>query len=132
MSLPNKSEKSKLKNSKIRRISILLIVIAYLFLLSCQNVIYIGNSQKGFKKIDRYKITPQQALELAKPHLALSYKMRSKNRNFKSDRLPVDHIVMTGPWYHIARDNYPYKAIQAYLKHAVQVHAQTGQVVSPE
>lgn len=137
--MPNKKhlfikiiESQSKKTMSLARKGLMVAVIGNFLFLSCQNVVYIGNSQKGFKKVTNYKISPQQALELAKPHLALSYKLRSQNRNYKSDRPLVDHIIMTGPWYHIARDNYPYKTMHAYLKHAVQIHAQTGRVVPPE
>jgi len=99
--------------------------------ISCDEVKYAGSSRGGFLPFPKHKISPEKAHELARPHLDKLYKLRLSLRPPRSKKDPWDVIVVSGKWYYIARDNYPFKTMGAYLKNSVKVHVQTGKVIPP-
>lgn len=91
----------------------------------------LGNSRSGYESVS-HKVTAEEAVRLAQPHLEESFELRKKNRpeDMKSDDPPVDHVMLKGDWYYIVRDNY--WAHKSELTHAVRVHTQTGEVQEPK
>ncbi len=68
-------------------------------------------------------VQPQQALALAKPHLA-----EHGTYAWRADRPLQTTIVRGGSWYFVKATNYPAKSLRYYLHGAVKVHVQTGEV----
>lgn len=109
-----------------------LLVVSLFLVVACDKAVFIGNSKGGFKKDLNFPITPIEAHAKAKPWLEKTYQLKLKSRINILNRPLVDTIILKGHWYYVSRDNYPYKAIQAYLYHAVRVHVSTGKVIAPE
>ena len=91
--------------------------------------------------VPEMKITPSEALELARPHLDGAFDQIIERREPSEDsgRLPytregepITRIMIQGEWYHISQTNIISKNLQSYLYGAVRVHGQTGEVVPPE
>jgi hypothetical protein len=82
----------------------------------------------------RAKISPAQAMKLASPHLEAVFKLRCESRLDKSwcKKPAGDQILLLGEHYHIARESYPYKTINAYIEPAIRIHKETGEVILPD
>ncbi len=118
---------------KIEKRDILLLILSpVIFILSCSEVKFIGDSRSGYIKDLSFKITPEKAVELAEPYLDLSYKIRLSKRSGTHDGPLNDYVVQKGKWYYVTRDNYPYKYIGAYKNHAVRVNVNSGMIIPPE
>ncbi len=78
----------------------------------------------------RSRISAAEAVRLAKPHLDEIFRKRCESRLDKGwcKKPARDHVVVLGEFYHVTRESYPYKTIQAYVKPAVRVHRDTGAI----
>lgn len=81
----------------------------------------------------RSRVSPAQALKIAMPHLEANFKQRCQKRIDKRwcDKPALNHIVIVGDYYHITRESYPYKTLQAYVEPAIRVHRDTGELQLP-
>jgi hypothetical protein len=112
-----------------------LVLLGGLFFFSIfAKVTWVGNSDDGFAPQPGREISPERALELAGPWLDDSFELRGGGRPGRAKMFdkPIDYIVLQGNWYHVSRDNYPYKTIYAYRNHSVRVHSRTGRVIPPK
>ena len=82
----------------------------------------------GDESTARSRISAAEALRLAKPHLESIFHQRCEKRIDKRwcEKPALDHVLILGDYYHVTRESYPYKTIQAYVKPAVRVHRETG------
>lgn len=96
--------------------------------------VYSGNERVGFGSFPNNIISVEQAISLATPYLPLTFELRSKGREWptKEERKPVITVVLKGDFYYLVLENYPYKSIYAYLKHAVKVNKVTGEIIMPK
>lgn len=81
-----------------------------------------------------FDISPERAVELAQPYLEKSFELRRQHiePNRRSDsNPPFDHVNLKGDMYYIVRDNYPAIKASFYLRYAVRVNANTGEVTPP-
>ena len=121
---------------------ILLIAIALLFLIGLGLLIifereptYICNSRSQYIPNIGTNISPIQAISLASPYLDKSFKLRIADRPSHLKNLsdpPIDHVVKSGKWFLITRDNCPGTLVYFYVKHAVKVNSRTGEVIPPK
>lgn len=96
---------------------------------------YIGNGAKGFWSEAPSKVPPNEAFRRAMPHLEATWEARCaevRNQDEWCDKPPVDHMVRRGHVYYVTRTSYPYKTHDAYLKYAVRVDAESGEVIPYE
>lgn len=84
----------------------------------------------GDESTARSRVSAAEALRLAKPHLEAVFRQRCESRIDKHwcEKPARDHVLILGDYYHVTRESYPYKTIQAYVKPAVRVHRDTGAV----
>ncbi|WP_028974569.1 hypothetical protein [Spirochaeta cellobiosiphila] len=95
-------------------------------------VLFIGTAEAGFREVADVNISPEEAYELAKPHIGLTYDIRNQVRQYPADKgIFRDYLLKSGRYYYICRDNYPYKTYYAYLRHAIVVDSKTGDVTLP-
>ena len=102
-----------------------------LFFLSC--------SSPEFVKLDGAitdevtKISPAQALDLARPHLDVIFHLRCHRRTDQHwcQKIPTNYITQKGDWYCVIRESYPYKTVSAYWDPCVRVNKITGKVILP-
>lgn len=115
---------------------VILIILNVMNFSGCGKKWYVGSrepqSWEHFPKNN--KISPQQALQLSEPFLDKTFELRTKNRSLeiRSDLPKEDSIILQGRYYYVVRENYPAKYIAFYLKHAVKVNKNTGEVTPPE
>lgn len=108
------------------------LLAACLLLLGCAKTEYLGNSAKGFWSEEAAKIPPNEAFRRAMPHLEATWKARCETLRHQDEwceKHPTDHMVRRGDYYYITRTSYPYKAYDAYLKYAVKVDVNSGEVI---
>lgn len=67
-------------------------------------------------------VQPAQAIELARPHLERATVVHREDKPLKL------HVVRHKNRYHVMQTNYPAKAIRWYLRPAVTVDVNTGEV----
>lgn len=94
----------------------------------------LGNSKTGFEAVRDAAITPRDAIDLARPHLDLSYTLRRGMRqpsSSPSDRDPLDWVSFQNGIYYIARDDYPSYSPGFYTHFAVTVDSASGVVTAP-
>ncbi len=79
-------------------------------------------------------ISPEKAYQLAYPLLMKSFDLRKKDRHEASNphSVKVDRLILKGDYYYVTRDDRGFYLLQAYFKHAVKVHKDTGTVIAPE
>lgn len=84
--------------------------------------------------VPEMKISPAEAIALARPHLQASFEQLKKHSEevANSDRTPWETILVDGDWYVVAYNNYPFMNANDYRYGAVRVHGQTGEVVLPD
>jgi hypothetical protein len=84
----------------------------------------------GDESTARSRISPAAAMRLAAPHLESVFRRRCEKRLDRHwcDKPARDHVLVLGDHYHVTRESYPYKTIQAYVKPAVRVHRETGEI----
>lgn len=120
----------------IERIRSVLAVVLLTLLTGCANdsALSLGAVEDGLKPMPDCKISPEQAAELARPHLERCFELRQQKRpaQMKNKDAPIDKVFVKGDWYYVCRDNYPGIFSDFYLPHAVRVHTQTGEVKGPE
>lgn len=82
----------------------------------------------------RSPVSPAEAKRRALPHLPAVFKLRCEKRMDKSwcTKPARDHVLIVGEYYHVTRESYPYKTLQAYVEPAVRIHRQTGELLLPE
>ena len=116
---------------------ILTILFVTLFICSYDKMIFLGNSDAGFKSSSSLeleaKIEPDEAYSRSKIYLEKIFKLRQKIRSKKCDfdRKKIDYIVLKGDWYFIVRDTYPAKNLSFYLDYAVKINKNTGELILP-
>ena len=106
-------------------------LLGVFFLTGClADVTYLGSYKSGFRSVGESKVSPAQAYEKAKPHMAETLKRRCESRPDKTwcKKPARDHMVLQGNYYYITRESYPYKSLYAYLKNAVKVHKDSGEL----
>ena len=109
---------------------LLLIVVAGTF--ACASARYMGNASKGFSSDSNAGVSPSDAYQIALPYLAATWKARCAhipNHTPWCVKEPTDHMVRRGDYYYVTRTSYPYKTQNAYLRFAVRVHVDTGEVI---
>ncbi|MEM7182519.1 MAG: hypothetical protein AAF518_16520 [Spirochaetota bacterium] len=84
----------------------------------CQEPQYIHHNHK----VENVKIQPEEALQLAEPHLDQATYKWHPERPLKT------HIVKHGKYYYIMRTNYPAKTIRYYMQPAIKIHCNTGKI----
>ena len=118
--------------AQIPRGRLSLLLLAALLFVSCAEVRFVGSSAGKLRVLPENRISPAAALDLARPHLARAWQLRCRHIHHDDrhwcGRAPTDFIVQQGDYYYITRTSYPYKTLRAYLRYAVRVHAQDGQV----
>jgi hypothetical protein len=84
----------------------------------------------GDESTARSRISPAEAMRLAAPHLESVFRKRCEKRLDRRwcDKPARDQVLILGDYYHVARESYPYKTIQAYVKPAVRVHRESGEI----
>ncbi len=103
-----------------------------LMMSACAKTEYVGNGNKGFWSDSPAKVSPNEAFLRAQPHLEATWKARcqeERNHDDYCDKMPTDHMVRRGGYYYLTRTNYPYKSHEAYLKYAVRVDVNSGEVI---
>ncbi len=82
----------------------------------------------------RAKISPAQAMKLAAPHLEAVFRLRCERRPDKSwcKKPAADQIILLGEHYHVSRESYPYKTINAYIEPAIRIHKESGELILPD
>ena len=95
---------------------------------------YLGNGWGEIEGVEGHAISVHQAIELARPHLAESYRLRSEGREWPParGRAPVPHVFLDGHWYLISSESHPAMDLKYDLGHPVRVHSRTGEVIAPE
>jgi hypothetical protein len=117
--------------------SLLIIFFIIYFIRSAPPaVLVLGNSRGELKKPHReFKINPEEAMELAKPYLDLSFRLRRKMRGEEgTDQIKETTVwvLFKGNYYYISKDDYPSYTPGYYSWHAVKVDCVTGEVIPPE
>jgi hypothetical protein len=94
----------------------------------------LGDPEEGLKPMPDCKVSPEQAAELAKPHLQRCFELRQQKRpgQMNSKGAHRDMVFVKDDWYYVCRDNYTTIFADFYLPHAVRVHTQTGEVKEPQ
>ncbi|MFZ5629259.1 MAG: hypothetical protein ACOY5B_09050 [Spirochaetota bacterium] len=82
----------------------------------------------------RSPVSAAEATRRAGPHLAAVFQLRCQKRIDKSwcTKPARDHVLIVGDYFHVTRESYPYKTLQAYAEPAVRVHRQTGELILPK
>jgi len=112
-------------------------IFVTLFICSYDKIIFLGNSDAGFKNLTSLgleaKIEPDEAYRRSKIYLEKTFELRQKSRSIKLDfdRKKIDYIVLKGGWYFIVRDTYPAKKLSFYLDYAVKINKNTGELILP-
>ena len=84
----------------------------------------------GDESTARSRISAAAAVRLAAPHLEENFRKRCESRLDRAwcKKPARDHVIVLGEFYHVTRESYPYKTLQAYVKPAVRVHRDTGAI----
>ena len=87
-------------------------------------------SLKPDQVLSGVKIQPAEAIRLAEVHLN-----KRKVKNFNN--LPVKLYIFRrkgwfSDWYYVNRSAYPAKTLRSYIRSAVKVHPQTGEIELPQ
>jgi hypothetical protein len=108
----------------------ILFALVLLYTLGCAAPEIVSVTDEG---TGRGKISPAAAFRLASPHLDAVFKLRCRRHLDKRwcDKPPRDTLLIEGEYYHVTRESYPYKTLNAYLKPAVRVHRNTGKIELP-
>ncbi len=102
----------------------------------CAQAVLVGSTAGGWAERPQNRISPQQALEMARPHLPFCWELRCRyvhrgNKHWCS-KPPRDFVVEKGRYYYVTRTSYPYKTLEAYVFYAVRIHTRTGELELPE
>lgn len=108
-----------------------LIAVLCLQVIACAAPEILSKTDEGTL---RGKISPALAFRLASPHLDAVFKMRCERRIDKHwcDKPARDTLLLEGEYYHVTRESYPYKTLNAYLEPAVRVHRNSGKIELPD
>lgn len=101
-----------------------------LFVSGCAPTRFFSNEKAGYQAFPNTTISVQKAIQLAKPYLEESYKLRLGMRKWTldNDNEAIIYVSLIDDYFYIVKDNYPYKFREAYLPFAVRVHKQTGEI----
>ncbi len=109
-----------------------IILFLLLFLQGCSSV-SLGNSRVGFDTVEGVAIQPADAVEIARPFLDESYRLRIESSSLPRDTEKVSiWVSLRGSYYFIVKESYPAKELSFYLDNAVRVHKQTGEIIEPK
>ena len=95
--------------------------------LASAGSIYLGNDKDGFA------LSPNEAIEKARPYLYESFKLRvfnapSTEQEFWDLKHLRTYVLLDGDYYLVVR-SLPKKLLLQYESHAVRVHKFTGEVL---
>lgn len=111
------------------------VIILMCFLLTgCNAKSYSGTEATGFSHFPKdNKISPETAIEIAKPYLSESFELRQARRETKyPSNLSTDtYVILKGDSYYVTKDYYHHKAMDFYLNNAVKVNKKTGEITKP-
>ena len=116
----------------MKKILKLIYLISFIIVSSCVTTTYSGNSHIGYSNFPSNNISPEEAIEIAKPYLDKTFELRTEGRKEKSEKEPIIHVTLKGRYYYIVKDNYPAKYIGFYLSHSAKVNKKTGEVLPPK
>jgi hypothetical protein len=115
----------------LRILSLFSALAQLIFLFSCSPPVLVA-TYPGKENAVNNKISPSQAYQSAMPYLEQTFQNRCQSKHQRGshwcDKKPTDYIMQKGKWYYITRSSYPYKTLNAYLRYAVLVHTETGEV----
>jgi hypothetical protein len=113
------------------RYALALIACTVLLLTACASPEMVSVSDESTQ---RSPVSAAEATRRALPHLPAVFKLRCEKRLNKSwcNKPARDYVLIVGDYYHVTRESYPYKTIQAYVEPAVRVHRQTGELQLPQ
>jgi hypothetical protein len=121
--------------NKIPTICLILMLVTIGAIAGCSDSVCSGNAKSGYAHFPKDNlITPEKAVELARPYLDLSYEMRRSNRKDvynKMSESPLEYVILKGDYYYVTKDNYPSNVVTFYMEHAVRVNKKTGKVHKP-
>ncbi len=109
-----------------------ILAVIVFFLASCASVEYFSHSEKGFDDAPKTKVTIQKALSIAEPYLDITFQLRKEAMVRSTEKEPIIWVSLKGGWYYFVKDNYPSYTPGFYLKHAVKVNSDTGELVEPK
>ena len=115
--------------------AIIIMLMAFVCLSGCGQQYYSGTDDTGFKHFPDNKISPEQAIEIAKPYLDASYVLRTKNRDSElnmPEKKPITYVILYKNYYYVTKDNYDAKSVNFYLDYAVKVDKNTGGLIAPK
>jgi len=109
------------------------VIILVILLTGCEPQ-SVGSSLSGYKNVPGAKIQPEQAVELAKQYLDKTFELRKQDKEVarKENVEPITFVTLQDDEYYIVKENYPAKSVYFYLKHAVKVNINTGNVTPPQ
>jgi hypothetical protein len=111
----------------------ILLLLPLLLISACNNNIdYLGSELNNFTAAPDHPITIPRAIEISKPYLDKTFKLRIKDRENPSAEKPVVYVTIKKGWYYLVKDNHPSYTPGFYLKHAAQVNVKTGELIEPK
>ncbi|MFA5143947.1 MAG: hypothetical protein WC522_07290 [Candidatus Omnitrophota bacterium] len=111
-----------------------IILFMCFLLIGCDAKSYSGTEATGFSHFPKdNRVSPERAIEFAKPYLGESFELRQARRGAKyPSNLPLDvYIILKGDFYYVTKDYYHHKAMDFYLHNAVKVNKKTGEITKP-
>lgn len=97
-----------------------------LFSILMFTILLFGSEPKLINETDSFPgvhIQPNIALEKATPYLE-----EHGTYNWDKEKELRTYILLKEEWYYIMQTNYPAKSLNFYLKPAVMVHTNSGQI----
>lgn len=124
---------SRFENSRslCSRFAAATFLLTLTWLASCANPEMLSPSDESTQ---RSPISPAEAVRRAGPHLDSLFHLRCEKRLDRDwcEKPARDYVILLGDYYHVTRESYPYKTLQAYLEPAVRVHRKTGKLLLPD
>lgn len=118
--------------TQTRKTAALLLLLAMGTATGCASPPYLGNTSKGFWSDAYAPVSPNDAYYKAEPHLEATWKARCQEVHQQDGwckKPPLDHMVQKGDYYYITRTSMTYEKKSEYLKYAVKVNKDTGEVI---
>ncbi len=101
-------------------------------MIGCSNdKLYVGSTYSGFDDFPNTKISVQKAIELSEPYLEKTFELRKVGRDFVPEKQTDIWVTLKNNWFYVVKDNYPSYTPGFYMKHAVKIHSDTGEIIQP-